>query len=105
MQRKRETSSERYKRRIKQRRIFVLSVFAAVVLLCICLFTPIFGITQISVTGNTLLAAEDVIAASGIEKGRKCISNQQEKSRKGFSLSCVHRECKNKTKVSRKNCD
>lgn len=85
MQRKRRTSSERYKRRIKQRRIFVLSVFAAVIFLCICLFTPIFGITQISVTGNTLLAAEDIIAASGIEKGENVFRISKKKAEKALT--------------------
>lgn len=69
MQKRRESSGEKYKRRIRNRRIFVLSVLAVVIILCVCLFTPLFAITDITVTGNTLLAAEDVIAASGIQKG------------------------------------
>lgn len=102
MQRKRETSSERYKRRIKQRRIFVLSVFAAVVLLCICLFTPIFGITQISVTGNTLLAAEDVIAASGIEKGENVFRISRKKAEKALASVAYIESAKIKRKFPAK---
>lgn len=69
MQKRRENSGERYKRVIRQRRIFVLSVFVIVVMLCICLFTPVFGISNIMVSGNSVVSSEDVIAASGIEKG------------------------------------
>ncbi len=69
MQKKKENSGERYRKIIKRRRIFVLSILLLIILLCVCLFTPVFGISDISVTGNTLLASEDIIAASGIEKG------------------------------------
>lgn len=64
-----KNSAEKYKKTIKRRRIFVLIVFAAIILLCVCLFTPIFAVNEISVLGNSYLAAEDIIAASGIEKG------------------------------------
>ena len=102
MQRKRKTSGERYKRRIKHRRIFVLSVFAAVVLLCICLFTPLFGITQISVTGNTLLAAEDVIAASGIEKGENVFRISRKKAEKALTSEAYIEGAKIKRKFPAK---
>lgn len=64
-----KNSSEQYKRRIKRRRIFLLCVFLLVVLLCICLFTPLFGISEITVTGNSYLSPESIVAESGIEKG------------------------------------
>jgi len=64
-----KNSSESYKRKIRQRQILILSIFVVVILLCVCLFTPIFSISQISVEGNTIIASEDIIAASGIENG------------------------------------
>lgn len=102
MQKKRKTSSERYKQRIRQRRIFVLSVFAAVILLCICLFTPIFGITQISVTGNTLLAAEDVIVISGIEKGENVFRINKKKTENALAAEAYIEAAKIKRKFPAK---
>lgn len=85
MQRRRETSSERYKRLIRQRRIFVLSVFILVIVLCVCLFTPLFGITEITVSGNAVLSSEDVIATSGIEKGENVFRVSKSKAVKALS--------------------
>lgn len=69
MQKKKLTSSEKYKKKMKIRRIVALSVLCIVIVLCVCLFTPIFGITEISVSGNLNVAAADIIGTSGIEKG------------------------------------
>lgn len=69
MQKKKLTSNEKYKRKIKTRRIVALCVLGVVIALCVCLFTPIFGITEISVSGNLNVAAADIIGTSGIEKG------------------------------------
>ncbi len=69
MQKKKLTSSEKYKKKMKTRRIIALSVLCIVIVLCVCLFTPVFGITEISVTGNLNVAAADIIGTSGIEKG------------------------------------
>ncbi len=85
MQKRRENSGERYKRVIRQRRIFVLSVFVIVVVLCICLFTPIFGISDISVYGNTVVSSEDIIAASGIEKGENVFRINKSKAEEALS--------------------
>lgn len=70
MQKKKLTSSEKYKQKMKIRRITALCVLGVVVILCLCLFTPIFGVTEISVSGNLNVAAADVIGTSGIEKGQ-----------------------------------
>lgn len=70
MPKKNLTSSEKYKRKIRARRITALCVLGVVVILCICLFTPIFGVTEISVTGNLNVAAADIIGTSGIKKGQ-----------------------------------
>ena len=85
MPKKKETSSERYKRTIRQRRIFVLSVFVIVVMLCICLFTPLFGITEITVSGNTVVSSEDIIAASGLQQGENVFRINKSKAEKGLS--------------------
>lgn len=69
MQKKKLTSSEKYKQKMKIRRIVALCVLCFVIILCLCLFTPIFGITEISVSGNLNVAAADIIGTSGIEKG------------------------------------
>lgn len=85
MQRRRESSNERYKRIIRQRRIFVLCVFVVVIVLCICLFTPLFGISDIVVGGNTVVSSEEVIAASGIEKGENVFRINKSKAKKALS--------------------
>ncbi len=69
MQKKKLTSNEKYKRKMKTRRIVALCILGIVIALCVCLFTPIFGITEISVSGNLNVAAADIIGTSGIEKG------------------------------------
>ena len=69
MPKKNLTSNEKYKKKIRARRITSLCVLGVVVILCVCLFTPIFGVTEISVTGNLNVAAVDIIGTSGIKKG------------------------------------
>lgn len=85
MQRRRETSNERYKRIIRQRRIFVLCVFVLVIVLCICLFTPLFGISDIAVSGNSVVSSEEIISASGIEKGENVFRVNKSKAKKALS--------------------
>ncbi len=86
MQRKKENSVDRYRKTIKRRRIFVLCVFALIIILCVCLFTPLFGISEISVTGNSYLKAEDIIATSGIEKGENVFRISGRKAAKKLSV-------------------
>ena len=85
MQRRRESSNERYKRTIRQRRMFVLCVFVVVIVLCICLFTPLFGISDITVSGNTVVSSEEIIGASGIEKGENVFRINKSKAKKALS--------------------
>jgi len=66
---KKSNRQEQYKKKIMRRRVILLSVFFGVLLLCICLFTPLFGISEITVTQNVHLSQEEVIETSGIEKG------------------------------------
>ncbi len=73
------TNSEKYKKRMRTRRITALCVLGVVVILCLCLFTPIFGITEISVTGNLNVAAADIIGTSGIKKGENIFRVNTEK--------------------------
>lgn len=84
MQKKRKTAGEQYKRQLRRRRIFLLTVLAVVLLLCICLFTPLFGISEISVTGNTYLSSEDIINTSGIEKGENVFRFSKRKAEKAL---------------------
>ena len=85
MQKKKVNSGERYRKIIKRRRIFVLCVLSLIILLCVCLFTPLFGISEISVSGNSHLKAEDIIAASGIEKGENVFRISGKKAAKKLS--------------------
>lgn len=84
MPKKKETKSDRYKRLIRQRRIFVLSVFVLVAILCVCLFTPLFGITEITVSGNTVLSSEEIITTSGIEKGENVFRISKKRVKKAL---------------------
>ncbi len=70
MPKKKLTSAEKYKRKMLTRRITVLSVLALIVVLCICLFTPIFGVSEIVVEGNQRLNAEEIIQISNIKQGQ-----------------------------------
>lgn len=70
MQKKKLTSAEKYKRKMLTRRIVALCILAVIVILCICLFTPIFGVSEVVVEGNTKLAAEEVIGTSEIKQGQ-----------------------------------
>lgn len=70
MQKKKLTHAEKYKRKMKIRRIVAASILALIVILCICLFTPVFGVTEIMVEGNSVLTVEDVVGASGIKTGQ-----------------------------------
>lgn len=85
MRRRRETSSERYKRVIRQRRIFVFTVFTIVVCLCIGLFTPMFGISEVRVVGNKTVSAEEIVGASGIELGENVFRFSKKKAMKNIS--------------------
>lgn len=70
MQKKKLTSSEKYKRKMLTRRIAALSVLGVIVILCVCLFTPIFGVSEVLVEGNNKLTSEEIINISGIQKGQ-----------------------------------
>lgn len=52
------------------RRIVALSLLAVIVILCVCLFTPVFGVSEVSVEGNNKLTSEEIINVSGIQKGQ-----------------------------------
>ena len=55
-------------RRVRRRNI-TLGLFAFLILCGICIFTPVFGVSKISVTGNKILSDRDIIKASNIEIG------------------------------------
>lgn len=70
MQKKKLTKAEKYKRKMLTRRIVASSILGLVVILCVCLFTPIFGVSEIAVEGNNKLLSEDIVNLSGIKKGQ-----------------------------------
>lgn len=70
MQTKKLTKAEKYKRKMLTRRIVASSILGLIVILCVCLFTPIFGVSEVIVEGNSKLVAEDIINVSGIQKGQ-----------------------------------
>ena len=55
-------------RRVRRRNI-TLGLLAFLILCGICIFTPVFGVSKISVTGNKILSDRDIIKASDIEIG------------------------------------
>ncbi len=69
MPKKKLSSNEKYKRKMLIRRITASSILAFVVILCVCLFTPIFGISEITVEGNNKVTSEEITQISGIKKG------------------------------------
>lgn len=52
-----------------RRRNRILLFFAVIILVTVSLFTPIFGVSSITVEGNKILSDEAVIKASGIVEG------------------------------------
>ena len=70
MPKKKITKAEQYKRKILTGRIAGFCVLAVIVLLCVCLFTPVFGISEISVEGNSAISAEEIVQVSGIKNGQ-----------------------------------
>lgn len=80
MEKKKLTSAEKYKRKMLIRRIIASSVLGVIVILCICLFTPIFGVDKITVEGNSILKSEELISTSGIEMGDNIFSVNAKKA-------------------------
>lgn len=70
MQKKKITKAEQYKRKVRTGRIAGLCLLAVIAGLCICLFTPVFGVSEISVEGNSVITAEEAVQASGIKNGQ-----------------------------------
>lgn len=70
MPKKKLTNAEKYKRKMLMRRITALSILVLIVALCVCLFTPIFGVSEIIVEGNAKLSAEEIVGVSGIKSGQ-----------------------------------
>lgn len=70
MQKKQLSKSEKFKKKMRARRIIALIVLVVMVALCLCLFTPIFALSEISVEGNVKLASDEIINVSGIKTGQ-----------------------------------
>ena len=63
----------------------VLLFIAILVLVGAILFTPIFNITDITVTGNSVLTDKEIITASGIKKGSNLFLMNKSKAEDGVS--------------------
>ena len=70
MPKKKLTNAEKYKRKMLTRRVTALSILVLIVGLCVCLFTPIFGVSEISVSGNVKLTQEEIIELAKIKQGQ-----------------------------------
>ena len=70
--------------KIRRRNTF-LAVFAVVMVILTALFTPIFDITDIYVTGARVLTPKEVINASGIKKGSNLFLLNTDKAEKKIS--------------------
>lgn len=55
-------------RKIKIRRTLIF-VFVLALTVCVCLFTPIFNVTDISVEGNRAVSEEQIIKAAAVKNG------------------------------------
>lgn len=55
-------------KKIKRQRILFVAVIV-IALVAICLFTPVFGVTTITVKNNQIIDTQSIIRASGIKKG------------------------------------
>ena len=70
MQKKTLTKSEKFKKKMRTRRIVAAIVLVVMVAMCLCLFTPIFALSEISVEGNEKLTTEEIVSVSGIKMGQ-----------------------------------
>ena len=69
MPKKKSTKATRYKRKIRAGRVVGLSILLVIVALCVCLFTPVFGVSEITVEGNAVVSVEEAVSVSGIQQG------------------------------------
>lgn len=70
-------------KRIRRQKAALLAVFVFA-LVMVCLFTPLFGITDIEVKNNRILDSESVIKASGIQIGENVFKIDTAKAEKGI---------------------
>lgn len=78
-----KTKSAVYKKIQRRRRL--MGFFVLVVFVVVCLFTPLFGISSITVTGNKILGDNAVIKASGIKKGDNLFLIDTKKGKKAIN--------------------
>ena len=52
-----------------RRRNFSMFIIAVIILVCVCLFTPVFSVSNISVVGNSIHTNEAILSASNIKRG------------------------------------
>ncbi len=71
-------------KRIRARNRFMIFM-VIVVFIVVCLFTPIFNITSVTVEGNKILTDKAVIEASGIKKGSNLFLADTDKGEKNIN--------------------
>jgi len=75
--------SAAYKR--VRRRNLAFGILILLVLAILCLFTPVFSVSHITVVGNKILSEKDIITASGIDKGDNFIFLNASKCEKAIN--------------------
>ncbi len=68
-----------------RRRNIALGVFSFLILTVICVFTPIFGVSEISVSGTKILSPDAVIKASGISNNDNILFVNTKKSEQSIN--------------------
>lgn len=75
--------SAAYKKLRRQK--IVIGVFCFLIFVMICLFSPLFNVSEISVSGTNILSPDDVLDASGIKKGDNFLFVDTDKSEKNIN--------------------
>ena len=72
-----------------KRRKHILGFFAVVILVAACLFTPLFNISHIEVTGNSIVSDKEIIKISGIQKTENVFRMNSGKAEKAISKTDI----------------
>jgi len=68
-----------------KRRKCILGFLSVVILVTACLFTPLFNISDIEVTGNSIVTDKEIIKISGIKKNENVFRMNSGKAEKAIS--------------------
>ena len=76
-------------RKRKIRRTVTMLLLLIIAAVCLCLFTPFFNISSISVAGNEQVASEDILARCGILENTNIFRINKKASRASFRIACL----------------